>query len=140
MTQVNELSAKMLREAASFFLKISQDNPAAQTDMANNADTYYKMAELIEKDPQGATEHLTHAEMARLLGDAAIFSDPSVRLTRQLRSKLTTMPMCLMSSPPCCVRTCESGGLPPQQNLIKMKLPDGGVRHLPKQPAGAAVK
>ena len=74
MTQVNELSAKMLREAAGFFLKISQDNPAAQADMANNADTYYKMAELIEKDPQGATEHLTHAEMAaRLLGDAAIF-------------------------------------------------------------------
>ena len=95
-------SAKMLREAAGFFLKISQDNPAAQADMANNADTYYKMAELIEKDPQGATEHLTHAEMAaRLLGDAAIFFRSVGETNPPIAEQ--NEPQCgRMSSPPCC--------------------------------------
>lgn len=74
MTTYADLAGDLLKEAADFLLKISQSNGITNADMMQNADTYYKMSQLIKNDPAGAVEHLSHAEMAaRLLDDASTF-------------------------------------------------------------------
>lgn len=69
-----QLSSELLNEAADFLQRIAASGSPYAEDMANNAETFRKMAQLMQEDPQGAIEDLTHAEMAaRLLTDASAF-------------------------------------------------------------------
>lgn len=74
MARFADLAADLLTEAADFFIRISEGNPAMQEQMLQNAGTFKHMADLIRNDPDGSVENLSHAEMAaRLLEDAAKF-------------------------------------------------------------------
>jgi hypothetical protein len=43
----------LLRDAASFFVSIGQQNPDINSDMEINAKTFRGIAALVEKDPNG---------------------------------------------------------------------------------------
>ncbi len=74
MVRYCDLAADLLKEAADFFIRISESRPDAIEQMHQNAATYRHMSDLIRNDPEGRVEHLTHAEMAaRLMEDAALF-------------------------------------------------------------------
>ena len=51
-----ELSAKLLRDAATFFKTIAQQNPPLKEQMDENADVFEQVADLVEKDPMGQIE------------------------------------------------------------------------------------
>ncbi len=48
-----EVAAKLLRDAAKFFLSIGEQNPSIQAAMEANAKTFHVIAGLVETDPQG---------------------------------------------------------------------------------------
>jgi hypothetical protein len=69
-----DMSAELLTEAAAFFKKLSETNPAVRAQMKENIATFIQVAELIKKSPLGRVENMTHAEMAaRLLREASLF-------------------------------------------------------------------
>lgn len=47
------LAARLLRDAATFFENIGEQNPDLQEQMASNADIYKQVASLVETDPTG---------------------------------------------------------------------------------------
>ena len=49
-----DLAARLLRDAASFFRTIASQNEALKDQMAENAEVFDKVAELVENDPTGA--------------------------------------------------------------------------------------
>ena len=49
-----QLAAKLLRDAASFFRTIGEQNPPLKQQMEENADVFEGVANLVEKDPTGA--------------------------------------------------------------------------------------
>ncbi len=51
-----DIAARLLREAANFFRKISEEQPSIKDQMAVNANMYDRVAELIETDPTGTIE------------------------------------------------------------------------------------
>lgn len=48
-----EVAAKLLRDAAGFFVSVGQQNPPIKDAMAANAKTFESVAALLESDPQG---------------------------------------------------------------------------------------
>lgn len=48
-----QLAAKLLRDAASFFRTIGEQNPPLQTQMDENANVFEQVADLTENDPTG---------------------------------------------------------------------------------------
>lgn len=51
-----ELAAKLLRDAAAFFKTIAEQNPPLKDQMAENADVFEQVADLVEQDPTGQIE------------------------------------------------------------------------------------
>ena len=51
-----ELAAKLLRDAAAFFETIAEQNPPLKDQMAENADVFQQVADLVEQDPNGQIE------------------------------------------------------------------------------------
>lgn len=48
-----ELSAKLLRSAAAFFRSIGQTNDTLNEQMLTNAETFERVAAMVETDPLG---------------------------------------------------------------------------------------
>ena len=48
-----DVAAKLLRDAASFFLVIGEQNPPVTEEMKVNATTFRAIADLVESDPEG---------------------------------------------------------------------------------------
>ncbi len=46
-----ELAAGLLRNAANFFRGVGERNPVVREQMDANAETYERVAELVEKEP-----------------------------------------------------------------------------------------
>ena len=51
-----QLAAKLLRDAASFFRTVGEQNPPLKDQMIENAEVFEGVANLVEKDPTGAIE------------------------------------------------------------------------------------
>ena len=56
MPSHSELAAKLLRDAAAFFKTIAEQNPPLKDQMAENADVFEQVADLVENDPNGQIE------------------------------------------------------------------------------------
>ena len=48
-----ELAAKLLRDAASFFRTVGEQNEPLRDQMTENADVFEQVAALVEQDPNG---------------------------------------------------------------------------------------
>ena len=48
-----EVAAKLLRDAASFFIAVGDQNPEIGEEMQVNAKTFRAIAHLVETDPEG---------------------------------------------------------------------------------------
>jgi len=48
-----DLAAKLLRDAATFFRNVGDQNEPLKEQMNDNADVYEQVAELLEKNPMG---------------------------------------------------------------------------------------
>ncbi len=48
-----DLAAKLLRDAATFFRSIGDQNPEMKEQMDDNADVYEQVADLLINDPTG---------------------------------------------------------------------------------------
>jgi hypothetical protein len=51
-----ELAAKLLRDAATFFKTIAEQNPPLKEQMDENADVFQQVADLVETNPTGVIE------------------------------------------------------------------------------------
>jgi len=51
-----QLAAKLLRDAATFFRTIAEQNPPLKEQMSENANVFDQVAELVEHDPTGVIE------------------------------------------------------------------------------------
>ena len=51
-----ELAAKLLRDAATFFKTIAEQNPPLKEQMDENASVFEQVADLVEEDPTGVIE------------------------------------------------------------------------------------
>lgn len=56
MTRYADLSAKLLRDAATFFRNVGAQNPELADQMNDNAAVYEQVSDLIEMDPMGALD------------------------------------------------------------------------------------
>ena len=89
MTRYADLASDLLKEAANFFIRISEGNPEAKEQMLQNAGTFQHMADLIREDPEGSVEHLSHAEMAaRLMEDASKFFETIAQGNEPIREQM----------------------------------------------------
>jgi hypothetical protein len=69
-----ELSAKLLRDAATFFRTLAENNAALKNQMNENARVFEQMGEFIGDNPRGSLDGTPNSELAsRLLKDAAVF-------------------------------------------------------------------
>jgi len=76
---VSDVACKLLREAAVFFLNVGGQNPALAQEMADNAEVYRQVADILEVDPghrldpdDGTTSDAALSDVAaRMLDDAA---------------------------------------------------------------------
>jgi len=48
-----EIAAKLLKDAATFFRNVGDQNEALKEQMDDNADVYEQVAGLVESDPMG---------------------------------------------------------------------------------------
>lgn len=51
-----QIASKLLREAATFFRNVGEQNEPLREQMNDNADVYDQVADLVEKDPSGVLE------------------------------------------------------------------------------------
>jgi len=51
MATVQDVSVKLLQDAAVFFRTIGEQNPELAEQMKGNADVYDQVADLLERDP-----------------------------------------------------------------------------------------
>jgi hypothetical protein len=51
-----ELAARLLRDAAEFFRTVGQQNPELQAELEENANTFERVATLVEQDPTGSVD------------------------------------------------------------------------------------
>jgi hypothetical protein len=56
MARNADVAAKLLRDAAEFFLTVGEENPTMMMRMKENAELYEAMADLVEEDPEGDLE------------------------------------------------------------------------------------
>lgn len=52
----SEIAAKLLRDAATFFRSVGEQNASLQQEMDDNAEVYEQIADLVENDPSGEIE------------------------------------------------------------------------------------
>lgn len=70
----SELAGKLLKDAATFFRTLADQNNDLRQQMTENATVFEQMGDLIINDPNGTLEGTAHGELAgRLLRDAATF-------------------------------------------------------------------
>jgi len=55
-----EIAAKLLRDAASFFRHVGNQNDPIKDQMDSNADAYETVAELVETEPNGEFDMVEH--------------------------------------------------------------------------------
>jgi hypothetical protein len=48
-----QISARLLRDAATFFRNVARQNETLREQLDDNARIYEQVADLLEKDPQG---------------------------------------------------------------------------------------
>lgn len=53
MPTYSQLAGKLLRDAATFFRNVGEQNEALKDQMNDNATVYEQVADLVEKDPNG---------------------------------------------------------------------------------------
>lgn len=53
MATHSEIAAKLLRDAATFFKSVGEQNAPLEQEMTENAAVYEQIAQLIESDPTG---------------------------------------------------------------------------------------
>lgn len=51
-----QLAAKLLRDAATFFRNIAEQNEPLKEQMTENASVFDQVADLVERDPSGVIE------------------------------------------------------------------------------------
>jgi hypothetical protein len=51
-----QLAAKLLRDAATFFRNVGDQNEPLRENMYDNASVYDQVAELVERDPMGVLQ------------------------------------------------------------------------------------
>ncbi|MBN8520734.1 MAG: hypothetical protein J0L77_02395 [Alphaproteobacteria bacterium] len=51
-----QLASKLLRDAATFFRTIAEQNPPLKEQMNENANVFEQVADLVEHDPTGVIE------------------------------------------------------------------------------------
>ena len=56
MARNADVAAKLLRDAAQFFLVIGEENPNMLVRMKESAEVYEAVADLVEEDPEGDPE------------------------------------------------------------------------------------
>lgn len=69
MTTYANLGAKLLRDAATFFRNIGEQNPPLKEQMNDNADVYEQVADLIEQDPLGELNFDDSSEEGTKVGE-----------------------------------------------------------------------
>lgn len=52
----SELAAQLLRDAAQFFRTIGEQNEPLKDQMADNANVFMQVADLVERDPTGEVQ------------------------------------------------------------------------------------
>ena len=57
-----EVAAKLLRDAAGFFVEVGRQNPEIEPEMTINAKTFGAIAELVVEDPEGECLYLDPVE------------------------------------------------------------------------------
>lgn len=60
MTTNAEIAAKLLRDAATFFRHVGNQNDPIKDQMDSNADAYETVAELVETEPNGEFDMVEH--------------------------------------------------------------------------------
>jgi len=60
MTTNAEIAAKLLRDAATFFRHVGNQNDPIKDQMHSNADAYETVAELVETEPNGEFDMVEH--------------------------------------------------------------------------------
>lgn len=69
-----ELAARLLDDAAEFFITLGEQNPPLKDQMAENASVFEQMADILIQNPQGHMGDASNAALAgKLLKDAAAF-------------------------------------------------------------------
>ena len=69
-----DITCQLLTDAASFFLKLGEENEPLKDQMEENAKVFEQVSVLLSQDPTGSVEDKTNAELAgRLLVDASKF-------------------------------------------------------------------
>lgn len=56
MPSHSQLAAKLLRDAATFFRNIAEQNEPLKEQMTENASVFDQVADLVEHDPNGVIE------------------------------------------------------------------------------------
>lgn len=51
-----EIAGKLLRDAATFFRSVGEQNASLQQEMDENAHVYEQIAQLVETDPAGEVD------------------------------------------------------------------------------------
>jgi hypothetical protein len=78
---VSDLSCKLLRDAAAFFVSVGEQNPRLSAEMTGNAEVYRQVADILEVDPghrldneDGTPSGASLSDVAaKMLDDAATF-------------------------------------------------------------------
>ena len=69
-----EISSKLLVDAATFFIKLGEENEPLMEQMEENAKVFEQVAQLLDQDPTGVVDDKSIGELAgRLLKDSANF-------------------------------------------------------------------
>lgn len=55
-TPVNEMAGRLMKDAATFFLTLAEQNEGLREQMTENATVYEQLGELVAKDPLGVME------------------------------------------------------------------------------------
>lgn len=56
MATYAQLAAKLLKDAATFFRNVGDQNPTLKEQMHDNASVYEQVADLVEKNPLGTLD------------------------------------------------------------------------------------
>lgn len=56
MTTHAVLASRLLRDAATFFLTLAEQNEPIKEQMEENANVFRQVADLVEKDPNGEVQ------------------------------------------------------------------------------------
>jgi ABC-type transporter Mla subunit MlaD len=84
-----ELSAKLLRDAATFFRTLAQHNEPLRAQMTENATVFEQMADFVINDPRGTLDGTPTAHLAgRLLKDAATFFKTLAEQNEPIREQM----------------------------------------------------